>query len=77
MDNPTPENRADLITHLQRLWQSDPGAYWPAMRASGLTPQDVWPDQARSLGSTPMPRPETGTPPSKRKGAKGAVRAAG
>ncbi len=31
MDDPIPENRAELITHLQRLWQSDPVGYcWSA-----------------------------------------------
>jgi hypothetical protein len=70
MDNPTPENRADLITHLQRLWQSDPGSYWRALRQSGLTAQDVWPGQAVTFVGKEIEKPETGTPPSKRKNAK-------
>ncbi len=70
MDNLTPENHADLINHLKRLWGSDPGSYWTALRASGLTAQDVWSDAAVRYESREMARPETMKPPSKRKGAK-------
>ncbi len=68
MDDPTPENRTELITHLQLLWQSDPGSYRPALRQSGLTAQDVWPQQARMSAGVEMPRSEKLTTPSKRKG---------
>ena len=64
MDNPTREDRAELITRLQRLWQSDPGSYWPTLKRSGLTAQDVWPQQARAFVGAPRPRSET---PGKRK----------
>ncbi len=70
MENQNFENRADLITYLQRLWQSDPRSYWPALRQSGLTAQDVWPQQARTFVGVAMPRSESLTPPSKRKNAK-------
>lgn len=62
MDNPTLEDRAELITRLQRLWQSDPGSYWSTLKRSGLTAQEVWPQQARAFVGTPLPRSETPTP---------------
>lgn len=40
------ETREQLVTRLQRLWQSDPGNYWPALRAAGLSAKDVWPNEA-------------------------------
>lgn len=61
MDNPTLEDRAELITHLQRLWQSNPGSYWSALKRSGLTAQEVWPRDARAFVGTPLPRSETPT----------------
>ena len=69
MDARLPENRSDLINHLQRLWQHSPGDYWPAFRASGLSAQDVWPDAVQGEVRA-IARTETMTPPSKRKGAK-------
>jgi hypothetical protein len=68
MDNLTPENRAELVEHLQRLWQNDPGSYWPALRRSGLTAQDVWPHHAQTFVGVPVPRSESLT--SKRKNAR-------
>jgi hypothetical protein len=58
MDNPTLENRTELIINLQRLWQSDPGSYWSALRRSGLTAQDVWPDAGVRSGGTQQVKPE-------------------
>lgn len=50
--------RVSLINHLQRLWQSDPGSYWPALRQSGLTAQDVWPQQATTFVGKEMVKPK-------------------
>lgn len=58
MENLTPENRPELITRLQRLWQSDPGSYWPALRESGLSAQDVWPEVAVQTTGTRQTKPE-------------------
>ena len=61
--------RAQLVNRLQRLWQSDPGSYWPEFRASGLEPKDVWPHLADNGGSREMLKSEMMTP-AKRKGSK-------
>jgi hypothetical protein len=42
----SPQTKEQLVTRLQRLWQSDPGNYWPALRAAGLSAKDVWPNEA-------------------------------
>lgn len=63
------EARARLVNRLQRLWQSDPASYWKEFKASGLEAKDVWPDQAFDYTKQELPRPETMTPVSKRKGA--------
>lgn len=36
--------RAQLVTRLQRLWQSEPAEYWKEFKASGLEARDVWPN---------------------------------
>lgn len=48
---PVTEAKKKLVTHLQRLWQSEPADYWPALRASGLSAQDVWPDAPKQVAS--------------------------
>ncbi len=43
----TPESTTEkerLILELRRLWQRDPASYWPAFRASKLSPLEVWPE---------------------------------
>lgn len=45
------ESREKLVTHLQRLWQSKPADYWPALRESRLSAQDVWPDAPKQVMS--------------------------
>ncbi len=50
--------RAELITHLQRLWGSDPGSYWLALRQSRLTAQDVWPQQAVTFVGKELIKPK-------------------
>ena len=50
--------RAELISRLQRLWGSDPGSYWPTLRQSGLTAQDVWPQQAVTFVGKEMVKPK-------------------
>ncbi len=62
--------KTELINRLKRLWQSEPASYWKEFRASGLEAKDVWPDQVSDNGSKEILKPETMTPPSKRKGAK-------
>ena len=58
MDNTTPD-RAETITRLQRLWQNNPASYWPALRESGLSAQDVWPNEAVNSSGKEMARPES------------------
>lgn len=50
--------RAELIPHLQRLWGSDPGSHWPALRQSGLTAHDVWPQQAVTFAGKELVKPK-------------------
>ena len=57
MNTPLPEHRSELITHLQRLWQSNPGSYWPALRQSGLTTQEVWPEVAVQTDGVEQAKP--------------------
>jgi hypothetical protein len=45
------ESRADTVTRLKRLWQSEPERYWPALRASGLSAQEVWPNLPKHVPS--------------------------
>lgn len=57
--------RAQLVSRLQRLWQSDPANYWKEFKASGLEAKDVWPDTLEYESSGKLegvPRKQLGKP---------------
>lgn len=57
--------RAQLVTRLQRLWQSDPANYWTEFKASGLEAKDVW-ENAFDYGESDTSKKGYGKPPGKK-----------